>query len=129
MDKLRIAVLGCGDIAVRSYLPMIVKLRDNVELAATCDIVPERAERASREFGAERSFADPETLVSKANVDGILVLTPMSSHGQLALLGLEAGKHVYVEKVMAPDLVTADRMIDLAEKQHLTLACAPSTLL
>ena len=129
MDRIRLAVVGCGDIAFRSYLPAIREMAEQVELVATCDIERERAERAKAEYGARQAFADAQDLLATADVDGVLVLTSMVPHGPLCIAAVEAGRHVYVEKVMAVDLPAADRMIELAESRNLCLSCAPSTIL
>ena len=129
MNRIKIGIVGCGDIAFRSYLPAIRELADQVELVATCDLDKARADRAKEEYGAQQSFADANEMLAQANLDGVVILTPMVSHGPLSMVALEAGKHVYVEKVMAVDLAEADRMVELAEQKNLILACAPSTIL
>ena len=129
MDKIKIGVVGCGDIAFRSYLPAIRKLADQVELVAVCDLDKARADQAQEEYGAQQSFADADEMLDRVDLDGVLILTPMVPHGPQSIAALEAGKHVYVEKVMAVDLAEADRMVELAERNNLVLACAPSTIL
>lgn len=129
MNKIKLGIVGCGDIAFRSYLPAIKQMADQVELVATCDIDIGRAERAKAEYGAQQVFADAKEMLAKADVDGVMVLTSMVPHGPLCLAALEAGKHTYVEKVMAVELAQADRMIALAESKGLILSCAPSTIL
>jgi len=129
MDTIRLGVIGCGDIAFRSYLPALRDIGDEVRLTAVCDVNPARVEQARAEYGAEHGYGDAQEMLAGAPVDGVLVLTPMVPHGPLCIAALEAGKHVYVEKVMAVELAQADQMIALAERQGLTLACAPSTIL
>jgi predicted dehydrogenase len=129
MDKIKIGLVGCGDVAFRSYLPTIRELADQVKLVATCDLDKARADRAKGEYGAQRSFADANEMLAQTDLDGVIILTPMVSHGPLSIAALKADKHVYVEKVMAVDLTEADHMVELAERKNLTLACAPSTIL
>ena len=129
MDKIKIGVVGVGDIAFRSYLPAIRERADEVELVAVCDVDKGRADQVKEEWGAQQSFADANDMLAQADLDGVMVLTPMVPHGPLCIAALEAGRHVYVEKVMAVDLAEADRMVELAEQGGLTLACAPSTIL
>jgi predicted dehydrogenase len=129
MDKIKIGIIGCGDIAFRSYLPVTQELAGQIELVATCDFDKARADRAREEYGAQGSFANPSEMLSQADVDAVIILTPMVSHGPLSIAALEAGKHVYVEKVMAVNLTEANRMVELAERENLILACAPSTIL
>jgi predicted dehydrogenase len=129
MDRLRLGLIGCGDIAFRSYLPAIKQLADRVQLAAVCDLRADKAEQARAEYGPTRVFARPEDLIASSDVDGVMVLTSMVPHGPLCTAALEAGKHVYVEKVMAVEVSQADRMVELSQAKNLILSCAPSTIL
>jgi predicted dehydrogenase len=129
MSKIRIGVVGCGDIAFRRYLPAVRELEDEVELVAACDLDKTRADRAREEYGAQQSFANANEMLAQADLDGVVILTSMVPHGPLSIAALEAGRHVYVEKVMAVDMAEADRMVELAEQKNLVLACAPSTIL
>ena len=54
MEKVRIGVIGCGGIANGKHLPAH-KANPASELVAFCDIVPERAEKANKEYGNETS--------------------------------------------------------------------------
>jgi predicted dehydrogenase len=58
---------------------------------------------------ARRLFDDPE-------LDAIAIATPVSSHAPLAIAALEAGKHVLVEKPLAPSVEEATRIVEAAEK-------------
>lgn len=129
MDRIRLGIVGCGDIAFRSYLPAIQAMGDQVELVAACDVARERAEQARAEYGAQQVFVDADDMLASAEIDGVLVLTSMVPHGSLCTAALEAGKHVYVEKVMAVDMAAANRMVQLTEETGLAVSCAPSTIL
>jgi predicted dehydrogenase len=129
MDRIKLGVVGCGDIAFRSYLPALRELGGRVELIATCDLDRARADRARQEYGAQASFADANELLALSDLDGVIILTSMRPHGALSIAALELGLHVCVEKVMAVTLAEADRMVELAEQNNLVLACAPSTIL
>ncbi|MGQ9683094.1 MAG: Gfo/Idh/MocA family protein [Anaerolineae bacterium] len=129
MDKITLAVVGCGDIAYRSYLPAMQEMKEQVAVVAACDMDRQRAERAVAEYGVEQDFTDMQEMLVKARPDGVLILTSMVPHGPLSLMAMEAGAHVYVEKVMAVNMEQADRMVELAERKGLILSCAPSTIL
>ena len=59
-------------------------------------------------------------LADKA-VDAVVVATPVSTHFELAMQALRAGKHVLVEKPMTHDRPRAERLVDEADKRGLTL--------
>ena len=65
MKKVKIGVIGCGGIANGKHLPSY-KNNDVAELVAFCDIVPERAEKALKEYGCEgaKSYVDYKELIS-----------------------------------------------------------------
>ena len=69
------------------------------------------AESRAREFGFEKATADWCDLLADADVDVISVTTPNSFHPEMAIAALEAGKHVWCEKPMAPALADAERML------------------
>jgi len=129
MDKIKMGVIGVGDIAFRRYLPAIREFADQVELVAVCDVDRPRADQVKVDWGAQQAFCDAEEMLARAELDAVMVLTPMVPHGPLSIAALEAGLHVYVEKVMAVEMDQADRMVELADERHLVLSCAPSTIL
>jgi predicted dehydrogenase len=92
---------------------------DGAELVAIFDNDLDRAAAAARERGATRGFDDLDAFLEA--VDILTIATPASTHGELAARALEAGRHVLVEKPIALDLETADRLVALARRQDLVL--------
>jgi predicted dehydrogenase len=128
---LNIGIVGCGDIAIKNYLPGTKALAGTVDIVATCDTRYERAESAGAEFGAAgcRSYDNLDALLSDPRVAGVQVLTPWPFHYELALKALQAGKHVYVQKPMCQTLEEANRLIDEANRQNVVLAAAPPNMI
>lgn len=87
--KLKVAVIGCGGIAVNKHLPALVKLEE-VELVAFCDIVEERAEKAAKEYGTAESkvYTDFRKLLSETDVEVVHVCTPNDSHAEITVASL-----------------------------------------
>ena len=57
MRKVKIGVVGCGDVAFRSYLPDIASLtKEKIDLVGVCDIAEERARKAVEEFKAKEYY-------------------------------------------------------------------------
>ncbi|MDR0322698.1 MAG: Gfo/Idh/MocA family oxidoreductase [Treponema sp.] len=115
-EKLKYGIVGCAGIAEGKHLPSIKKL-DDVEITAFCDIIPERAEKANKEYGGAKGkvFKDYRELV-KEKLDAVLVLTPNSSHCEITVAALQAGKHVMCEKPMAKNYQEAKAMIAARDK-------------
>jgi predicted dehydrogenase len=127
---LNVGIVGCGDIAIKNYLPGTKALAGTVDIVATCDTRQERAARAGEEFGTAdcRAYGSLEELLRDARVQAVQVLTPWPFHFALALQALQAGKHVYVQKPMCQTLAEADRLIEEATKRKLVLAAAPRSV-
>ncbi len=117
-DKLRVGIVGCGGIANGKHLPALARLKDQVELVSFCDILPEKANEAAATYGVAnfKVTDDYEKLVSDAALDVVHVLTPNSSHADITIAALEAGKHVMSEKPMAKSAADAKRMLDAKNK-------------
>jgi predicted dehydrogenase len=97
------------------HLPMMKEIQD-VEVVAFCDIIREKAEKAAREWGAPEAFvcADYRELISRKDIDVVHVCTPNSSHAEITVAALQAGKHVMCEKPMAKTAAEAKAMLDAA---------------
>ena len=109
--KLRYGIIGCGGIAGGKHLPAISKL-DDVEIAAFCDIIPDRAKKANLNYanGKGKVFEDYRELL-KENLDAVFVLTPNNSHSEISVAALKSGKNVLCEKPMAKNYKEALAMI------------------
>ena len=127
MEKMRLAVIGCGKIS-GIYLTNLCGGRfPNVEVAACCDLNEAAAKARSEEFhipakSMEEILADP-------TVSMVIVLTPAPSHYGIIKTALLAGKHVYTEKVMTHERGLAQELVALAKEKSLYLGAAPDTFL
>lgn len=118
MAKLiKIGIIGCGGIANGKHMPALAKVAD-AEMVAFCDIIPERAEKAAKEFGTPdaKTYTDYKELLKDPTIDVVHVCTPNRSHSFITVDALEAGKHVMCEKPMAINSAEAQKMIDAAKR-------------
>jgi predicted dehydrogenase len=115
--KLKAGIIGCGGIANGKHMPAI-KLIPEAEMVAFCDIVEEKAEKASKEYGAKGSkvYTDYKELLADKTIDVVYVLTPNKEHSFITVDALKAGKHVMCEKPMAKTSKEAKEMVDTAKK-------------
>jgi predicted dehydrogenase len=124
----RLAIIGCGDVAYRHYLPTLEGLSDKVVVAALVDPRPGAAEQAAASVAAwspARAFLGVEEMLTAGIVEAAINLTPAPFHGRVNLACLEAGLHLYSEKPLAASLNEADRLIAAAAKRDLIFLCAP----
>ncbi len=81
-----------------------------VRRVALCEVDAKLAQARADEFGFESATADWRALVSDPAVDVVSITTPNALHAPMAIAALEAGKHVWCEKPMAPKLADAAAM-------------------
>ncbi len=91
------------------------------ELAWCCDTDAERRERMRAAFPGARFSADPGEMLADESLDAVAVATPVPTHAALAELALGAGKHCFVEKPLACDVASAERLVGLAAERGLVL--------
>src|SRR5271157_4834156 len=75
-----------------------------------CEVEEDLARRRADEFGFEASTADWRALIADPAVEVVSITTPNALHAAMAIAALEAGKHVWCEKPMAPALADSERM-------------------
>ena len=115
MDKVRIAIVGTGRISnmnVPGYLD-----HPECEVYALCDPIESRAAEQAKKWEIEpRFYTDYEQVLADPNIDAVELLVPIHMHAEMAIAGLEAGKHVSSQKPMCNSTAEADRIIAAADK-------------
>lgn len=111
MSAIRVAVIGAGAFG-RNHIRIAGQL-PGVELAGILDIDHERAQRVAEEHHIT-AFARLEE--ATAAIDAAIVVTPTSTHENIASQLLRAGVDVLVEKPIADSSSAGERLTELAEK-------------
>jgi len=112
MEKVRVGVLGPGNI-VRRVMKDFHKAQ-GVELTAVASRSAERAKEAAEKYGARYAFSSYREMAECPQVDLVYISTPHVFHCEQAILMMEHGKHVIVEKPMAVTEAEALRMTECA---------------
>lgn len=113
MNKLRVAVIGCGNISVM-HLDSITKL-DESELVAVCDIKEERAVAAADKYHTI-AYTDYQEMLKKEKLDVVHLCLPHYLHTIVAKEAFMAGINVLSEKPMSIHYEDALSAVELAEK-------------
>ena len=95
MEKLKVAVIGCGNIAP-VHIGAIQSL-ENAELYAVCDIDRDRANAFAEKYGAKAVY-DYEKVLGDPEVDVVHICTPHWLHEPMAIAAADTGKNVFLEK-------------------------------
>lgn len=115
----RIGIIGCGywgPNLVRNFAETT-----DVTVAAVSDLRPERLDSIRRRYPSIKTTTDYRDLMNNPEIDAIAVATPVSTHFDLAMQALSAGKHVLVEKPMTATSEQAETLIEEAERRRLVL--------
>lgn len=129
MTKLRVALLGCGDVAQRDYLPEFHRLTDRAELVAVCGRHRARAQAVATHYHIPHIYTDYHQMLNETAADAIINLTPIQVHFETTMAALRAGKHVYCEKPVAGTVAEAKALRATAQQQGCKLICAPCVML
>lgn len=140
MNRMRVGVIGCGNIS-SAYLVNAYRI-GKLDLVALADLDMKRAEAKIEEikakYNAEWKFTTPpklpraitvEELLQSPDVDLVLNLTVPKAHAPVALAALQAGKHTYHEKPFATSRADGQQIIAAAQAKNLRVGSAPDTFL
>ncbi len=124
--KLRVAVVGCGNIAgpyAKTMQPF-----EQIELVGATDVDPKRAQDFVAAHGGT-AYASLEELLADDAVDAVVNLTIHHAHPAVITQCLNAGKHVHTEKPLAMTHAEAQALVELAERKGLRLSSSPITFM
>lgn len=121
MDKLRFALIGCGNIA-KKHAHALSNYLDNAEVGAFVDVDLSRAQEFSAKYGAPAFSSVKEMMTSLGDrIDVFSVLTPSGAHCANVLELVGYGRPLVVEKPLALRLDDADRMIEACDAHGVRL--------
>jgi predicted dehydrogenase len=110
---LRIAVVG-GGIGTQ-HIDALLRLPEQFELVAFCDIDPAKAEAVADRYGLGAALTSYDALLDRDDIDIVDLCTPAGLHVAQTEAALDAGKHVICEKPLAGSLAEVDRLAALTE--------------
>jgi predicted dehydrogenase len=116
-DRIQIATIGCGIQGINDTRTALQV--PGVELVAVADVYDGRQIRAREEWG-DHVFTtrDHREVLTRPDVDAVIIATPDHWHAQVAIDAMKAGKDVYVEKPMVQDLEDGLRVIEAARQTN-----------
>jgi len=120
-DRMRIAWVGCGGRG--SYLARRALTVDSIEIAAACDLKPERAARVQQYVQAEedreiKTYQDFRQMIEKEKPDAILCATEVGNHAKVVVPVLEMDLHCLSEKCMEANVEKVDAITRAARKSN-----------
>ncbi|WP_421981209.1 Gfo/Idh/MocA family protein [Roseibium sp.] len=114
MTVLNIGWIGCGRHATQMLMPQLG--RNNINIAAVCDVNEKAAASAAWQYGAEAVYTDFRDLIAHKGIDAIGMAVGPDLHETASLVALEHGLPVFLEKPPAKDRPGAERIALASEK-------------
>ena len=107
------------------HLPVLARLRDRgaLRLVAICDLIAGRAAQAKRKFGFLDAGGEASAFLARKDIDAVFLFANAQMHYEYGIAALRAGKHLFVEKPVAPSFAQAQEMADMARRHGLVAAC------
>jgi uncharacterized protein (TIRG00374 family) len=112
--RLRGALLGAGNIALRSHAPQWAtdpRLREEVEIVAAADLSPSNLEALRGVLPDARCYATVDELLQEERLDFCDICTPPFTHRDLVEKATSRGLHVVCEKPLAPSVQETERIV------------------
>lgn len=125
INKINTAIIGCGMIS-KTYLKSLQQFQI-LEVTACCDLDEERASSIAELFSIKKMTFDE--ILSDVKIQFIINLTNPNAHYLITKKALEAGKHVYSEKMLSVTLEEGKELCEIAKEKRLRLGVAPDTFL
>ena len=90
----------------------------DIELAGLCTRRPQRLAEVADRLGVQRRYTDYRELLADPEVDAVSITTHINDHRDIAIDALRSGKHVLLEKPMAPTVADCDQIISAAQESR-----------
>ena len=128
MEKLKVAIIGCGRISYK-HVEALINNKEEIKLVALCDIDIKKAElekdkyiEGMKELVEIHLYEDYKEMLEKEEIDIVAISTESGYHPEISMYCMNKGKHVIVEKPMALSIKDADDMIECSRKNNVKLA-------
>ena len=122
MNKLKVAVIGCGFIANVRHIPAFQRMKKKVELCAVCDLNQDLVKQTASRFRIPHAFTDTATMFAQEDLDLVDICVPPQIHALVALEAMTNECNVIMEKPMALTTADCDKMIAASQERHVKLS-------
>ena len=117
-------MIRIGTIGYGYWGPNIVRNFSNLDgamVTTICDTNPDRLNRARKAHPNIEVTSDIADIMGSPKIDAVAIVTPVSTHFDLAKMALDNGKHVFVEKPFTATVAQAQELVETADKKKLKI--------
>src|SRR5690242_6755559 len=113
--KVRVAMIGAGGMANSVHYPSLASFPD-VEIAAICDLDPERLNKTADRYSVERRYSDYRRMIEETAPDAVYAIGQPHLMYDIWTWCLQQGQNLYIEKPMGLTIHQARSLEYLAQK-------------
>lgn len=95
-----------------------------LQIQAVCEVDEQRLQRATQLLGARESYTEYDTMLQQADIDAVLIATPMPLHAPQSIAALKCGKHVLCEVPAAVTLSESQQLFQAAQQSRVVYMMA-----
>ena len=117
-------MIQVGLVGFGYWGPNIARNFNSIEgsrIARICDVNEDARKRAQKAYPSVEITSELHGLIDASDIDAVAIVTPVSTHFDLAKKALENGKHVFVEKPFTATSAQAEELIELADQRGLRI--------
>ncbi len=119
--KVKLGIAGCGFAGTQTMYAPILRLLEKGRVTALMDPDRHALDFMTRNYGDFDCYEDYGEFLARADIDAVLVASPVHLHEEQVLQAAQAGKHILCEKPMAPAIEACDRMRQAAQTNDVRL--------
>jgi predicted dehydrogenase len=116
MEKLKIGIIGTGYLG--KLHAKLLKTHENADFIGIYDVNKNAAETVANEFGLT-AFDNDDELIDKC--EALIIVTPTSTHYEIAKKILSKEKHVFIEKPITAEIWQAEELVELAKQKNVKI--------
>ena len=117
-------MLNIGVVGYGYWGPNIVRNFSSIpgaKVVSVCDLESRALSQVARNYPDMKVTQDSNDILTSPDIDAVAVITPVSTHFEIAKKAILNGKHIFVEKPFTATIAQAEELIELAEQRNLTI--------
>ena len=127
MERLKLGIVGCGNISEIYHKNLTTVFNDIIEIEAVCDLIEDRYKLKMQNYGIKKGYNSAPKMLAECKLDLLLNITTPDNHAIVNMQALEAGVCPHVEKPFALTREDGQKMLKLAADKGLLIGGAPDT--
>ncbi len=124
MEKVRIGIIGLGEVAQIVHLPILQSMPEKYEITAMCDLSLKLLTFMGEKYNVKKLYTNAEELTAQKDLDAVFILNANEYHAECAIAAARNKKHVLIEKPLCLTIEDADAIIKARDEAKVQVMVA-----